>query len=115
LAARRRHTADMTPSFNYPTPILYRWFVEIFRPSLTVQNIRRCIDLTGNLTFGLQTYRCFGVLTPNGISYKHQCSNCPKITGGLGVETLANVPPGEQKRDHHSDDVTYDSSYYTIY
>jgi hypothetical protein len=38
-----------------------------------------------------------------------------KITGGLGVETLANVPPGEQKKDRHSDDVTYDSSYYTIY
>jgi hypothetical protein len=54
---RWRSTAEMTSSFDSPTPILFRRSVENFRLSLTVQQLFVCIDLAVNLASGLQRER----------------------------------------------------------
>ena len=64
MAARWRPKAEMTLSFDSLTPILYMAFVENFRLSVTVQKLFECIDLAGNLAFGLQKFDVFGGFDP---------------------------------------------------
>ena len=56
--------AEMTSSFDYLTPILYRLSFEIFRLSLTVQKLFECIDLAGNLASRFQNLGFSGILAP---------------------------------------------------
>ena len=54
MTARWRPKIKMTLPFDSPSPILYRWSVEIFRLSLTDQKLFEFID------FGWK----FGILVP---------------------------------------------------
>jgi hypothetical protein len=54
FGARWRPKVEMMSPLDFPTPILYRMSVEIFRQSLTVQKLFVCVYLAGNLASRFQ-------------------------------------------------------------
>jgi hypothetical protein len=71
LADRWRLEAEITSRLQSPTPVLHKRSLGIFRSSLTVQKLLKCIDLAGNLAFGFQNLEFSGSFDPrNVISYQ---------------------------------------------
>ena len=64
VAARWRPNATMTSPFDSPTPLLYKWSVGMFGVFLTVLKLCKCIDLEGNLAFGLHNFEFLGSFDP---------------------------------------------------
>jgi hypothetical protein len=61
----------MTSPFDSPFSILCRRSFGIFLRSLTLQKLIECIDLAGNLAFGLQHFGFLGILAPKcNLSYQ---------------------------------------------
>lgn len=64
MAARGRGTPEMTSPFDLSWSLLYRWSVDIFCLSLSVEKLFNIFHLAGKSPLGAKFWGFLGILNP---------------------------------------------------